>query len=154
MPLRARSVYFIHTNNCIDLNKINQASRILPGSVRVSSSAVGRAARAWGPMSAPAARCREVIISANLLLAPVVISQLSAETSIVDGKFTSEVYSWSRSEHERGHIPRWPQACQYLMYIILVYLRKENGTGLPSSLDAGLFLWLGLHRRQSPSIYT
>jgi len=44
-------------------------------------------------MSAPAARCREVIISANLLLAPVVISQLSAETSIVDGKFTSEVYS-------------------------------------------------------------
>lgn len=33
MPLRARSVYFIHTNNCIDLNKINQASRILPVSM-------------------------------------------------------------------------------------------------------------------------
>lgn len=126
MPLRGRSVYFIHTNNCIDLNKINQDSRILPGSAHVSSSAVRWAAHAWGPMSAPAARCGEVIISPSLLLVPVVISQLSAGTSIVDGKFTSEVYSWSESKHECGHIPSWPQACQYLVYIILVYLRKEN----------------------------
>lgn len=127
MLLRARSVYFIHTNNCIDLNKISQTSRILPGSVHVNSSTVGWAARAWGPMSAPAARCREVIISPSLLLAPVVISQLSAGTSIVDGKFTSEIYSSSQSEHQCGHIPSWPQACRCLMYIILVYLRKENG---------------------------
>lgn len=128
MPLRARSGYFIHTNNCIDLNRINQVSRILPGDVCVSrrSGAAGRSSLCSGPR----ARTGGVVQGGRYFSwAPAWPHgcQLLAGTSTVNGKFTSEMFSWSQPKHECRHIPGWPRAQQYCVCVAMAYLGKAVG---------------------------
>lgn len=129
MPLRARSINFACTNNQIDLNRINQVSRIHQGNFYISSksSAVGWNGLCWAADVHASSMVERRRYSGRAPTWPHSCPLLPAGTSTVNGKFTSEMFSGSQLKHGRGHIPRWSQACQYLMRIVTVYLRKEVG---------------------------
>lgn len=153
MPLRARSINFARTNNHVNLNRINQVHRIHSGNIYISSrsSTVGWNSLCWGPNVRASGMVERGHYASR---APIWLHScpLSAGTSTVDGKFSSETFSCSQLKHGCEHIPRWPQACQYLMHIVTVYRRKKVGDW--SSQFTGSFPSLDLFRRQPPAIYT
>lgn len=154
MPLRARSINFACTNNRIDLNRINQVSRIHWGNFYVSSrsSTAGWNGLCWG-----AGVCAGNVVErrCDFSRAPTWPHScpLPAGTSTVNGKFASEMFSWSDLKHGCGHIPRWPQAWQYLVCIVMVCLRKGVGDQSSPPSRAGSFPWLDLFRKQPPATY-
>jgi len=121
MPLRARSINSARTDIRIDWNRINQASRLPSESICLSnrSSAAG-----WNGLCSRSDVCASGMMERGHYSRQAPAwphgCPLSAETSTVNGKFTSEMFSWSELKHGCGHIPRWPQACQYLMRIVMV----------------------------------
>lgn len=128
MPLRDRSINFACTNNRIDLNRINQVSRLHSGNVYVSNR---RGAVGWNNSFSRSDVCASGVVErwcySSRAPAWPCGCPLSAGTSTVNGKFTPERFSWSQLKPGFGHIARQPQACQYLMLIVMVCLRKRVG---------------------------
>lgn len=128
MPLRDRSINFACTNNRIDYTGSIKSAGFTQAmsTLAVGEVLEGETACSPNPMPVPAAWWRGWCDSSQAPAWPC-SCPLSAGTSTVNGKFTSEMFSWSQLKSGCGHIPRWPQACQYLMLIIMVCLKKGVG---------------------------
>ena len=128
MPLGTSSISFVRTNNPIDLNGINQVSRIQSGNVHISnrSSTVGGNSLCWGPRIRASVTVERRCYSSQAPAWPH-SCPLAAGTSTGTGKFTSETFSQSQLKQGCGHIRSWPQSLPVSAHASSWFSREKTG---------------------------